>query len=494
MKDSRLCFEPLYYGDRLETVNRAGYVGVVTLWSRVDFVKKRFDQAGVDLCPDTSPIAVFGNLYGNGLRELLRNLLYNPQISVLVVCGRNRSGSKEELINFFSRGIEPCTDTRIQYKCGQGKVSPVRIAGTKRIIDDLVTPEDFPRAPRIFALGDLKDPSEIEKLKDLFEHEISALRGLNSGVERKKVPLPEVEFDYFPGNPRSHVVVGVSPLETWKEIVFRLCRFGIPVKLTKGDRIEVQNLKAVVENPEGDDEKLLRKYNFDPAFLRRYQEEILSSGIEPDETYNYGHRIRKYFGIDGLEACIRRLEKDWEDRKCYIALWDTARDLVSDRGHPCLVSLFFRRFEGRLTLSATFRTHNALDAWLVNLYGLMAVQRYVAEKLGQKGGAITVYSQSITIDRKELGRAKEIAAEKKYRVVEDPNGYFRITLDGENIVVEHCTGDVILKRYEGRKASRLQHEIARDCALSDIGHAIYLGRQLQRAEECIKTGTRFIQE
>ncbi len=124
----------------------------------------------------------------------------------------------------------------------------------------------------------------------------------------------------------------------------------------------------------------------------------------------------------------------------------------------------------------------------------MAVQRYVAEKLGQKGGAITVYSQSITIDRKELGRAKEIAAEKKYRVVEDPNGYFRITLDGENIVVEHCTGDVILKRYEGRKASRLQHEIARDCALSDIGHAIYLGRQLQRAEECIKTGTRFIQE
>ncbi len=286
MKDSRLCFEPLYYGDRLETVNRAGYVGVVTLWSRVDFVKKRFDQAGVDLCPDTSPIAVFGNLYGNGLRELLRNLLYNPQISVLVVCGRNRSGSKEELINFFSRGIEPCTDTRIQYKCGQGKVSPVCIAGTKRIIDDLVTPEDFPRAPRIFALGDLKDPSEIEKLKDLFEHEISAFRGLNLGVERKKVPLPEVEFDYFPGNPRSHVVVGVSPIETWKEIVFRLCRFGIPVKLTKGERIELQNLKAVVENPEEDDEKLLRKYNFDPAFLKKYQEEILSSGIEHDETYN----------------------------------------------------------------------------------------------------------------------------------------------------------------------------------------------------------------
>ena len=84
---NKLKFEPLYFGDRLTVINPYGTIGVVTLWSRVDYVIERFRQAGVDLDPNTSPIAVFGNLYGNGLREMLRNLLWNPQIQVLLICG-----------------------------------------------------------------------------------------------------------------------------------------------------------------------------------------------------------------------------------------------------------------------------------------------------------------------------------------------------------------------------------------------------------------------
>src|SRR5512139_904554 len=94
-------FIPLYFKDKLTVINPAGTVGVLTLWSRVEYVLERFRQAGVDLAPETSPIAVFGTLYGNGLRELLRNLLYNPQIQTLLICGRNRSGSLEDLQAFF---------------------------------------------------------------------------------------------------------------------------------------------------------------------------------------------------------------------------------------------------------------------------------------------------------------------------------------------------------------------------------------------------------
>ena len=93
--ENKLKFEPLYFGDRLTVINPYGTIGVVTLWSKVDYVIERFRQAGVDLDPATSPIAVFGNLYGNGLREMLRNLLYNPQIQVLLICGNDRSGSME---------------------------------------------------------------------------------------------------------------------------------------------------------------------------------------------------------------------------------------------------------------------------------------------------------------------------------------------------------------------------------------------------------------
>ena len=94
-------FQPLYFADKLQIINPHGTIGVVTLWSKVDYVIERFRQAGVDLDPTTSPIAVFGNLYGNGLREMLRNLLYNPQIQVLLICGNDRSGSRRELRKFL---------------------------------------------------------------------------------------------------------------------------------------------------------------------------------------------------------------------------------------------------------------------------------------------------------------------------------------------------------------------------------------------------------
>ena len=98
-------FIPLHFADRLTVINPQGTIGVVTLWSKPDYVIERFRQAGVDLNPATSPIAVFGTLYGNGLREMLRNLLYNPQIQTLLICGHDRSGSTAGIDQFFRTGL-----------------------------------------------------------------------------------------------------------------------------------------------------------------------------------------------------------------------------------------------------------------------------------------------------------------------------------------------------------------------------------------------------
>ena len=73
-----------------------------------------------------------------------------------------------------------------------------------------------------------------------------------------------------------------------------------------------------------------------------------------------------------------------------MSLWDTARDLTVKEGRPCLVLLVLRKFEGKLTLSGTFRTHNAMDAWPMNVCGLMAIRDWVAKKAGLLPGAITV--------------------------------------------------------------------------------------------------------
>ena len=91
-------------------------------------------------------------------------------------------------------------------------------------------------------------------------------------------------------------------------------------------------------------------------------------------------------------------------------------------------------------------------------------------------------------------RACRVANAKGFSVIMDPNGHFIVSIDPEKgeIVVEHHSYDgFLLHEYRSPKAERLQHELAHDCALSDINHALYLGRQLARAEACLKTGQSF---
>ncbi len=99
-------FESLYFQDRLKIVNPEGDVAVSTLWSKVESAHQIIEEAGVDLAPETSRIALIANLYGNGLPQMLRNLLWNPQIRYIVIVGKNLSGSREWLINFFEHGLE----------------------------------------------------------------------------------------------------------------------------------------------------------------------------------------------------------------------------------------------------------------------------------------------------------------------------------------------------------------------------------------------------
>jgi thymidylate synthase len=487
-------FKALHFADRLTVINPQGSIGVVTLWSKVDYVIERFRRAGVDLDPATSPIAVFGTLYGNGLREMLRNLLYNPQIQTLFICGNNRSGSREELQKFFELGLEPVNTSLVQYRPPAVgiQVGPARIRETRRIIDDLVQPELFATIPELIWL---EDTNEEQIGTEIFKSLLATWKPKSANqLERRQVPLPEVEVQYFPSNPRGHVVVRDTPIDAWKELLYLLTRFGRRVNLKRGDRLELQHVKVVIEKPEFAAEKELHEVNIAPEKLRRYQADILRGELRPDETYNYGHRLRSYFGLDTLAACADRLKVDPEDRKSYVALWDSARDLTVKEGHPCLVSLFCRKFEGRLTLSAAFRTHNAMDAWLLNVYGLMAIQAWVAGEAGLAPGAIVVVSHSLGLDPRELDRALMIMGKRPFKVNLDPMGYFRITLDGKEILVEHRFEDVTLREYRGNTAVYLQYQIARDVALSDINHAIYLGRQLAKAEMALKSSREFVQD
>jgi hypothetical protein len=236
-------FEALYYQDRLKIVNPEGDVAITTLWSKVESAYQILEEAGVDLAPATSRIGPVANLYGNGLPQMLRNLLWNPQIRHIVILGKNLSGSREWLLNFFQHGLE-----EIEFLGAKA----FRIRNTTRTIDGSVEPRIFAHTPEFTVLGDVGDAATKAGLKSFFETLPPAEPGDLARVEPP--PIPEPAVTRFPTEPRSHTIVRETPMEAWSELIFRLFRFGhrnmVAKKSGPEGRVELQNIKGRFPAPD----------------------------------------------------------------------------------------------------------------------------------------------------------------------------------------------------------------------------------------------------
>lgn len=488
-------FRPLHFANRLHNINPYGDVGVCTLWARPDAVLSVLGQAGVDMAPAASRTAVVANFYGSGFSELIRNLLFNPQIAHLLILGPDLSGSGQDLECFLKLGVDPVT------AFGQDKFL---IRGTERRIAAGFDPALLVGSITVTRLAGKITSPEVAAGIDRF---FSALPKRREPIRpRLEVPLPEYKPTYFPSNPIGHSIVAQRPLDAWEQVVQRLDRFGAPVELEGGKRRkELLNLKVVVMEPVAEPSDQLAARGFDLAAFERYQRDILDDSKPPQGIdYTYGNRLRRYFGgIDAIEWSSRRLRYDERSREIYITLWDNEQDGYCHKSSPCLVSLFFRLVQDRLTLTATYRAHNAMDAWLKNLYGLMAIQQAVAAGAGLVPGPITVISHSVSINldyQDGLERIGAIVADArpdseeldrttgKAEFVADPCGAFVVSIDRDagTIIADLTQDGDLLVRYTGRTAQDVERQIARDRSISLLSHALYVGRELARAEARLK--------
>jgi thymidylate synthase len=503
MRSKCLAFEPLYHRELLYPVNPYGDVGLLTLWSPLRSVKRKLAEvAPRALDPDSSRIAVVANLYGDGMLAMFCNLLFNPQVRHLVALGEDLGQStREEIELFLEQGLVDAEMLGVPMR---------RVPHTQRV---------FPSLPE-FDQEALRERISFRYLGKLSRADLGAdleatMRELPHGPppreeERVRVVIPDAAdgHSYKPSAASGHQVIRAHPLDCWQELIVRAMRFGRPVELHKGRRLELLNVKAVIAEPRVESREALAEFGFDLDRFLSYQRAILDPQLPEDVDYTYGNRLRGYFplrggGTDALATVVEMLRDDPETRRAYLTLWDMGQDLGEGEGgsKPCLTTLFFRRHEGRLALTVTYRSHNLLWAWLENVYGLMAIQRHVAEGAGMDPGSVTVLSNSLGINpespRYELAKAIErnwktdddLDRETgKYSLREDPNGYFVVSVDQERgkIVAEHRFGGVLIKRYEAERAVTIEREVAADMAISLISHAMWLGRELTLKERALR--------
>ena len=109
----------------------------------------------------------------------------------------------------------------------------------------------------------------------------------------------------------------------------------------------------------------------------------------------YGHRWRKYFGDDQLEAVVDHLARDPQSRRAVVAMWNPALmgDLYAATGGskdvPCNTTIYFQiantAHGSVLNMTVTCRSNDVLwGAHGANAVHFSVLQEYIAAKLSSR--------------------------------------------------------------------------------------------------------------
>jgi thymidylate synthase len=485
-------FKPLYFENKykFERINPEGYVGIVTLWTPIQDITieekgKKIPLKGwipllknhaPQLFEKDSPLAAISNLFGSGLPQMLANMLYNPQIERIAITGADTEGSGKALEYFFSKGVE-------KFEIGGTEMS--------KIVDTL----DFPLDPQLqperfgqieitrFKKNDLEGITEFVSRPQMKKYNESS---------RQEIELVTPEFNDYPSDDDEFgagIIVN-TPLQAWMEALYHLDRFGKNTEVKgKGIRRMLPNFDVSMRDPSFESDELLKKFLFDPKKLREYQEGILDPELH-GQPYRYGNRQRAYWGGDALEKVAELLNEDPSHRHCLVSLWDTKKDLLNRETSPCFTDEYFMRQEdGKLKMTAHFRTHNGITAYMDNIYGMRAIQEHVAKEAGMETGTLNLRSRWLGIDpsnTKTIAALKLVEANRKVPLnINDPRGYMIIDVDykSKTIVAQHYHPQkMLLHEYRGKSAQEIKDQLRQHRTFSDSDHAMWIGYNLAQAE------------
>lgn len=488
-------YKPLYKPNQL--LYGSGQVVIITGWTVKQAIAKH-------LQPDE--YAAIGQLYSptRGINLLIRNLLANPHVRFLVVLNATKedrnSGGTKCLLDFFEHGFAAgLSDT--------GKSCWVIRSSITGYIDIEVDAHALEQLRRSLVVKEVPTIAEaIDRTRNFAS--IARQQEIQPWGAPLEFPLASVIPTVLPGTRYGHRIEGKTIAETWVKIIHRIKTTGT-IRPTgyDGQWQELIDLMAIVtDEPEGFYFPEPNYLPCDRAFIQEYLSQILDDQpYREGVKYTYGQRLRSHFGRDQVEQVISKLIGEIDAASAVMTLWD-----VKDHekgGSPCLNHIWVRVVEQEISLTATLRSNDMFSAWAANAMGLRALQQHIRDEIAARSsydlrmGPLITISQSAHIyddtwENVDQLIKQQYAAIAKQLDYYDPCGNFLIEVADDEIVVSQTTagsGEVVAC-YSGKNPLKLLREI---CAASPSirpDHAGYLGMELQKASECLKTGKFYNQD
>ena len=453
---------PIYFRERLKIGNLESGVGIVTLWTHHSGVCERI--------PDEY-FSVAGQLYTKrGIDFIFRNILANPRVRYLVICGKDRTGSGEALLNF------EVLDKSLENFVGVIKknVKMIDLRGERR------------------GEGVLKVIKTLKPLPPFGEPQI----------------LPEPEIKLSEGFPNDLSLIKIRRQtigEAWVEVLKNLLKFGVKSEAIHhyfdrkaNDYKELLNLVVAVEEENPAKPKIYEFFPFSRRDLDNYFQEFLAPE-RGDEPCTYGERLLNYDGLNQVEKMVEKLRRFPYDKGALAVLWQPKIDNFPVREPwrtPCLTLIQGQCFGKKLYLTAYFRSNDMFAAWPLDAFALRLLQKKIADEVGVGlGSLVTISNMAHLYDHDFAAAANVVKENDKLHCGWDPRGNFAIRLDDGLIRVEHLSPDgILLQKFEGKTATEIYQKLDQCLAVSLLSHAFDLGAELQKAEIALKFGIPYTQD
>ena len=468
--------------------NPKSSVGICTLWKPIDKFANSIPENILE------NIGIIGQLLDpSGLNYMVRNLLANPRLKHLVVCGHDavledktvsedRMSTRELLKLFFD--LKTAEEVIREY------------------IDESIPVDDVLNIIHNIQLIDLYKAESKQVVQRISRLEIE-YQG-NLWAPPKVYPYPSHNKNQIPIL-RSSTIVSDTIVDGYVLFLKNLLTYGVFQKRRKYPEGTLTGFSSKVVIKKEDPDNLF----FDSDYLppgcnkeyleRQYFPQVIGCKIADGEEYSYGSLLKGQ-----VDYMVRVLLEDENSKDAVASLWNPEMH-QNHNDPPCFVFAQVLILEDKLNFVCNMRSHNIIKCWPENAFAFRKLQGLIFNQLNLKYkdlklGDLVVHSMSaqFNLNTKQKKIAESIleagykTIRKKYFAKDVINCF--VFLDNRDIVLRIRSKGKVLREYRAKSARGMKNVMHLDGLdfLSD--HAMYIGITLAEAEIALRMGLQFEQD
>ena len=470
---------PKYFRNAVDRISEEGFICICTFWTKKEYV-------GDVLTPENKKkVLTIGNLYTlEGMKYVIKNIFLCPSISYLIFTGNDNNKIKDKIkkANF----------------------------GLK---DEIFWNYFDSNSIFVDNYKEINNTIKVLSKQEPWIKEIVEFEDVNEDLMKNKLQSEEQGF----------IVRDKDLYRMWQRALTKIKLFGT---YKENKTKEIISLMSVLTD------KIILNENMPSIdIIDKYLPQVMSNVPTEGLTYTYGSRLHN---LNQINEVIASLRKNNNNRNGISVTWKPETDYHKEP--PCLILIDCKIQDKKLYMTAYFRSHDIYKAYCMNIIALQCLQEKIVNAINEdhdyeadiknnnsennempefkivnnkieifprypitkpeneliKRGYLTVISNSAHVYEQDFEKLEKV---NMLDCNLDDRGYFIINLDREEkqiIVTLMNNSNQPVKTFKDNKVKPLLDSC--QPYISEISHALYMGREIQKAKNCLDSGEKYVQD